>query len=410
MVYFIGNVLTSHSKADQHPERAKEHFHITPNEAKSMDVTGLPVHLEHANNVQVGTVERQWDDATGEKWVLANVDTATIEGKFVRNDLASAQPVYGSLSLQHMYRKFANGSSSKEPLEVSICKEPRRPGCSIVYSSSAPSATAPAGYKVACSAQRHMASTENELKTSASDAPAETVAIEEAAGKTPSTTQLMAEVVEASRQNEDLQKQLKAREAELAAHTAAKEAETLKAKQQQTQMAQELGDAVLEHVAKLDPALANEDTSKAIDTLREKYPQQIARVLEVACCASKRASELEEQLKTAKMENERKLMEQAYHAAVATRTGCHGASAVPEPVALPEEVSVRASKRQCVEEPSNPFAVHRSSAGSGPANAPPQTLMQIQEAYNSLKGSGSTTDAMKSVAGIIGQQRERGFR
>ena len=100
MVYFIGNVLTSHAKADEHPERQKEHFHITPNEAAAMDVTGLPVHLEHANNVKVGTVERQWDDASGEKWVLANVNTKTIEGKFVRNDLASKRPVYGSLSLQ----------------------------------------------------------------------------------------------------------------------------------------------------------------------------------------------------------------------------------------------------------------------------------------------------------------------
>lgn len=248
------------------------------------------------------------------------------------------------------------------------------------------------------------------LATSALSAPAEAPLAANTETAAPSATQLMAEVVEASRQNEDLQKQLSETTAQLAAHAAAKEAETLKAKEQQTQMAQELGDAVLEHVAKLDPALANEDTTKAIDMLREKYPQQIARVLEVACCASKRASELEEQLKTAKIDNERKLMEQAYHAAVATRTGCYGAAAPPEPAAQPEPQLVRASKRQCVEEPSNPFAVHRAAVGGGPASAPPQTLMQIQEAYNSLKGSGSTTDAMKSVAGIIGQQRERGFR
>lgn len=409
MVYFIGNVLTSHADADKHPERAKEHFHITPEEAAGMDVTGLPVHLEHANNVKVGAVERQWNDASGEKWVLANVDTTTIEGKFVRNDLSSAQPVYGSLSLQHMYRKYASGRSSKEPLEVSICKDPRRPGCNIVYSSSA---TAPAGYKVSCHAERHMASTTNDKI--ATEAVPETnpagATANATASATPSTTQLMAEVVEASRQNEDLQKQLKEKDAKLAAHAAAKEAEALQAKQQQTQVAQELGDAVLEHVAKLDPALANEDTTKAIDMLREKYPQEIARVLEVACCASKRASELEDQLKTNKMENERKLMEQAYHAAVATRSGCYGTPLAPEAVTQPDAQSVRASKRQCVEEPSNPFAVHRAPTEGGPASAPTQTLLQIQEAYNSLKGSGSTTDAMKNVAGIIRQQRERGFR
>ena len=70
MVYFIGNILDSHAEADQHPERSTKHFHITPDEAASIDATGLPVHLEHANNVQVGTVSRSWNDANGRKWVL----------------------------------------------------------------------------------------------------------------------------------------------------------------------------------------------------------------------------------------------------------------------------------------------------------------------------------------------------
>jgi len=215
---------------------------------------------------------------------------------------------------------------------------------------------------------------------------------------TPSTTQLMAEVVEASKQNADLQKQLDERNSELAALNEKAQKEQAAALQQKTQMAKELGDAVLEHVARLDPSLAGEDTNTAIATLREKYPNEVARVLEVACCASKHAKDLEEQLAKQKEESDRKLMEQAYHAAVSNRPGCHGTQ---ESV-----VAVPASKRARTEE--NPFAVQKSAPTS--LYDPSTTMEQIREAYNGLRGRGSTTDAMRDIAGIVGQQREKGFR
>lgn len=394
MVYFIGNILDSHAEADQHPERSTKHFHITPGEAASIDATGLPVHLEHANNVQVGTVSRSWNDANGRKWVLGNVDTSSIAGKYVRNDLSSEAPVYTGLSLQHIHREYNNGSSTKEGLEVSICKEPRRPGCRIVHASSASK-----WYKVPCHSKRIMSETE----TPAEVPPTETAAEPAAAPQTPDTTTLMKEVVDQSRINEQLQQsnnELKDKLAEITEReTKAREAQLA----QQTQMATELGDAVLEHVAKLDPSLANEDTTKAISTLRQQYPQEVARVMEVACCASKHAKKLEAELARSKEESERKLMEQAYHAAVANKPGVHGVSAEVS-------VAVPASKRARTE---NPFAVQQSMAQPASTSAPHasmDTLEQIREAYNGLKGSGSTTDAMKSVAGILGQQRERGFR
>ena len=401
MVKFIGNVLTSHAVAAKHPEAHKEHFHITPDEAASLDATGLPVHLEHANNVRVGTVERSWDDQDGTKWVLADVDTSTIEGKFVKNDLASAQPIYSGLSLQHLYRKYQDGRSTKSGLEVSICKDPRRPGCGIVHAS----VTNDERYKVCASSRRIMpdvkdntATETTTTKETAAEAPQAELKVE---ASTPSTTQLMAEVVEASRQNTELQKELDARNAELKELNEKAEKERAAALQRQTQMAQELGDAVLEHVAKLDPKLANEDTSKAIATLREQYPNEVARVLEVACCASKHAKDLEEQLAKQKEETDRKLMEQAYHSAVSSRPGCHGTAAA----APATEVAVPASKRARTE---NPFAVTRSVPQS--LYSQTETMEQIREAYHGLRGRGSTTDAMRDIAGIMQQQRENGFR
>ena len=408
-MYIIGNILSSHREADKHPEREKKHFHITPDQAKNIDAKGLPLHLEHANNVKVGEVVRSWDDSDGSKWVLGSVDTSDIAGKYVRNDLSSGAPVYTGLSLQHVHREYSDGSATKEGLEVSICKEPRRPGCRIVHAS-----TNPARYKMPDHAQRTMPADNNttapanETESSSVNVVANAAAAETSA--TPSTTQLMAEVVEASRQNEELQMQLTQKNAELQAITERETAAQREALKQQTQVAQKLGDAVLEHVARLDPSLANEDTTTAIQTLREKYPQEIARVMEVACCASKHAQKLEAELARSKEDTDRRLMEQAYHAAVATKTGCHGVS-TDEPVSLVHTEAVPASKRARLDG-SNPFAVNvvSASAGGASAHASLDTLEQIKAAYSGLKGTGSTADAMKSVAGIISQQRERGFR
>jgi hypothetical protein len=237
-------------------------------------------------------------------------------------------------------------------------------------------------------------------ETPAAEAPVVELATKVEASAVPSTTQLMAEVVEASRQNTDLQEQLAATSKELAALNAKADAERNAALQQKTQMAQELGDAVLEHVAKLDPLLAGEETSKAIATLREKYPAEVTRVLEVACAASKHAKGLEDQLAKFKEDTDRKLMEQAYHAAVANRPGCHGTAA--EPTA---EVAVHASKKARTDE--NPYAVRRDAPRS--LYDQNTTITQIQEAYSSLS-RGSTTDAMRDVAGIITSQRNAGFR
>ncbi len=402
MVKFIGNILTSHAQADKHPERGTKQFHITPDEASLMNVTGLPVHLEHAGNVKVGKVTKSWNDKDGKKWVLADVDTSTIEGKYVRNDLCSAVPRYKGLSLQHMYREYADGSSNKEAIEVSICREPRRPGCEIVHA-----ATNAPRYKVPRHVQRNMTDDSSTITTNELTPTAESTAVaaSAAAPPVPSAQQLMAEVVEASHKNEQLKRELEEKSNALAA-VEARELEVQKlALEQQTEMATKLGDAVLEHVAKLDPSLANEDTTTAIATLRDKYPKEIARVMEVACCASKHAQKLELELADQKDTLDRKLMEQAYHAAVAARPGCHGTS-----TEVIVEAAVPASKRHRA----NDYVVSRSAEPtstaqhfSGPDN---MTLNQIKEAYNGLKGSGSTVDAMKSVAGILNQQRQRGFR
>jgi hypothetical protein len=340
--------------------------------------------------VRVGTVTKSWNDGDGKKWVLATVDTNTIEGKFVRNDLNAQVPVYGGLSLQHMYREYKDGSHDKEGVEVSICREPRRPGCKIVYTSEAPP------YKRSDHRDRMDPTEQTEPKI---ETKVDVSKVPPTEADTPSTTQLMSEVVEASRKNVELQQQLEEKSAALDAIQAKEQASADLALQKQSQLASELGDAVLEHVAKLDPNLANEETTTAINLLREKYPGEVARLLEVACCASKHARDLEQQLAKQKEDSDRRMMEQAYHSAVAAKPGCHG-------VSVEEPVLAHAQKRARTE--TNPYAARdEAPAGLYDTN---ETLEQIRTAYNGLKGRGSVVDTMKAVANIIPRQRQAGFR
>ena len=50
-VRFLGNVLPDTQTAKEHPEAGIKSFHITEQEARDMDLTGLPVRLEHEDSL-----------------------------------------------------------------------------------------------------------------------------------------------------------------------------------------------------------------------------------------------------------------------------------------------------------------------------------------------------------------------
>ena len=97
-------------------------------------------------------------------------------------------------------------------------------------------------------------------------------------------------------------------------------------------------------------------------------------------------------------------MKKAYEQAVQSHANVHGA---PDEV---QQVEVSASKRQRVD---NPYAcsapaIQSSSAYGAGGNV--QSAEQIRDAYKALRGGGSTLDTMGAVAGIVADQRKRGFR
>ena len=130
MPYFVGNVLPSSS--DQGEDDPT--FDFTTDESRQMNLRDVPIRIEHEEGLAVGTVQRDWTDSDGKKWILGKVDSNTLEGLYAGHAIqpsSSGHTLYKGLSLQHVHTSFSNGSTTKRPIEVSLCVEPRRPGCDI---------------------------------------------------------------------------------------------------------------------------------------------------------------------------------------------------------------------------------------------------------------------------------------
>ena len=128
---FIGNVLppTGHRPEGDHT------FDFTTNEAKDMDLTGVPIQIEHADSLPIGKVTKQWTTENGEKWIMGEIDTNKGLASHYANHAiqpdSRGHTLYKGLSLQHVHQQWTDGTTFKRPVEVSICTEPRRPDCYI---------------------------------------------------------------------------------------------------------------------------------------------------------------------------------------------------------------------------------------------------------------------------------------
>ena len=130
MPYFVGNVLPSSSD----PGEDDPTFDFTNAESRQMNLRDVPIRIEHEEGLAIGSVQRDWTDSDGKKWILGKVDCDTLEGRYASHAIqpsSTGHTLYKGLSLQHVHTSFSNGSTAKRPIEVSICMEPRRPGCDI---------------------------------------------------------------------------------------------------------------------------------------------------------------------------------------------------------------------------------------------------------------------------------------
>ena len=296
--YFVGNVLPSSSD----PGENDRTFDFTEDESRNMSLKNIPIRIEHEEGLAVGSVQRDWTDSDGKKWILGKVDGNTLESRFAQNAIqpsSEGHTLYKGLSLQHVHTSFRDGSTSKRAIEVSLCTEPRRPGC-----------------RVACvdTSKKmdyitHQASKQNmSAEPVANTAPvAETPVTETAVAETPVTETQAAETASAESQPmanpEELMKLVIDQETELGASKAALEKAQAELQKLQSQWkereeneklqtkskAEALSKALVDSwTASLPADMMTDENKKAIFAMAQNFPQESVKMLEIAHKASKK--------------------------------------------------------------------------------------------------------------------------
>lgn len=289
--YFIGNIL---SPTETQPEADDPTFAFTKEETQALKMEGVPIRMEHHPDMEVGIVKRSWMDDEGRCWVLGKLNDDNLQSRFAKYAIdkgSNGTAYYTGLSLQHTHTQYASGKSTKTPIEVSLCVNPRRNDCRIAFVDSDLNheQTEKVTYKIVQHASNKMASESSEQ----TQVPEQTQAPEaEQENKTESPEmsreEMMKVIIQQQKELEESQSK-KSKEQE--------ELENLKAmlqKQKDEEAAKTLAaaqataeDLVNQWAQNLDKTDMTEENKHAILKIAQDFPQQSMELLRVAHCASK---------------------------------------------------------------------------------------------------------------------------
>ena len=288
--YFIGNIL---SPTDTQPEADDPTFAFTREETRSLKMENVPIRMEHHPDMEVGMVKRSWMDDEGRCWVLGKLNDDSFQSRFAKYAIDKGKngtAYYTGLSLQHTHTQYASGKSTKTPVEVSLCVNPRRNDCRIAFVDSELNhdQTEKVTYKILQHASNKMAT-----ETPAVPAPEETQAAPPAQEENKTETEMSREEmmkVIIQQQKELEEKQTKKTQEQ-------EELEQLKAmlqKQKDDEAAKTLAaakataeDLVNQWAQNLDKTEMTDENKQAILKMAQDFPQQSMEMLRVAHCASK---------------------------------------------------------------------------------------------------------------------------
>lgn len=357
---FIGNVLPPTG----HRPEGDSTFDFTNKEAKNMDLTGVPLRIEHADSLPIGKVTKQWTTQSGEKWIMGEIDNKKGLASHYANHAikpdSRGHTLYKGLSLQHVHQQWSDGTTNKRPVEISICTEPRRPDCyiravsetkkneyiahkaSVNYSTMSEQITPQQNEQV----QPEQTVTENEV--SVEETP---VSNEEQAARNVANNQeeLMKMFLDQDAKNSEMAAQLKKIQEEKIA-LEKKWAEREHNEKLQTQSkAEALSKALVEQWQhQLGPGDMTEENKKAIFALAQNHPQASMQMMEIAHKASmKHAGTRSALLESQSMTKKRVLEQQVVDTIMKKRRGMDA----------PVEIRQAASKK--TNHQYNPFTVNK---------------------------------------------------
>lgn len=393
-VYFTGKVLNIKEEAN---DNAKS-FRFSKEERATLNLAGIPIQLEHNDDLKVGVIEKSWEDNDGQFWVFGAINENTIESTFAKHAIQkrdARKPYYTGLSLSHIHREYPDGQTEKVPIEVSLCTEPRRQNCNIIWTSNkwdTNQETNKVTYKpvIEQATSKHKMSAVTEQTTQEQppqmEAPAPTEASTEPTGKELSEQvyKQFADLIEKEKGQADKIAKL---EEELKTHNQKLNAEKEKKAAEDAAKGKALMQTFIEHINDL---VGNEENlQNDVEPLIQHDPQRMNRVMEIVARASKKYKEQAIKLKETQNDLKDKELELKFQTLIKQNTNA------PQQVvehaskkrAAPAEESVKKVTTKAVKQASNPYTYNVKGSSS---RIKPRSNMNegLLNAYRSNKGSG----------------------
>tara|TARA_B100000780_G_C21110261_1_gene448612 strand:- start:1047 stop:2222 length:1176 start_codon:yes stop_codon:yes gene_type:complete len=288
--YFVGNVLPPSSD----PGEDDPTFDFTTDESKNMNLRNVPIRLEHEEGLAVGSVQRDWTDSDGKKWILGKVESNSLESRFAEHAIKPSSfghTLYKGLSLQHVHTSFSNGETSKRAIEVSLCADPRRPGCNVTCVNE----TKKKEYITHLASNQNMSSEPTSAPIE-NTTPVETTPVSVAAPVAETETanpanqeELMKLVIDQENELSGTKTALEKAHAELmklqSAWTEREDNEKLQTKSKAEALSKALVDS---WSASLPADMMTDENKQAIFALAQNFPQESVKMMEIAHKASKK--------------------------------------------------------------------------------------------------------------------------
>jgi len=393
--YFVGNVLPPTSD----PGEDDPTFDFTTSESANMNLRDVPIRLEHEEGLAVGSVQRDWTDSDGKKWILGKVDSNTLESRFAEHAIkpsSSGHTFYKGLSLQHVHTSFSNGSTSKRAIEVSLCAEPRRPGCGVTCVNE----TKKKEYIMHRASRQNMeSSTPVEMSTpeiapietpaTGSETTSETTSDNMEAPQETNQQELMKLVIDQENELSGTKTALEKAHAELqklqSAWTEREDNEKLQTKSKAEALSKALVDS---WSASLPADMMTDDNKKAIFALAQNFPQESVKMMEIAHKASKKYKSDMDSFAAQQQSKEKRQLESRVMDIVTKKRRF-----APETTSVVHAASVKKAKI-------NPFSFNSSNT----SNSMNSIRDRNPNLFSALSGysTGNLRDRMGQIANITG--------
>ena len=385
MPLFVGNVLP----ASDAPGENDSTFDFTKEESRSMSLRDVPIRIEHAEGLAVGSVQRDWTDKDGKKWILGQVDETSLEGRYASHAIqpsSTGHTLYTGLSLQHVHTSFRDGSTKKRPIEVSLCTEPRRPGCQVVSVDKSKKKD----YITHLASRQNMSTepivSEPSVDTTPSESPVEQSAPEQSVDN---REELMNLVINQESELGDTKAALEKAQEELnklqSAWKQREENETLETKSKAEALSKALVDS---WSASLPADAMTDENKKAIFAMAQNFPKESVKMLEIAHKASKKyKSDIESLAAQQQVKQKRELESRVMDIVTKKRRIIQN----PDTTSVVHQASVKKA---------NPFAfnVSNTSSSMGSIRASNPDLFKALSGFS----SGNLRDRMGQIAKING--------